>query len=417
MTGTGPLSTASQLALERRALDLLATPELRAARDRVAALYRADRNYGSHPAGVASLEAAAASITVAAVQHALVADPARPVFLWSACSAHGWHGIDMPNSGYGIDNPDNVHRRSAVDGESTYVVRGRVPEVPAAQFSFICYGAPEADGNVTREGAAIASVVLSSQLVPDADGRFELTVGPAPVDDRPHLLTAPTSTWMLVRDALTDWESQDPLWLEIERIAGPDAAPEPTDADLVELAVANVERLSRYWLDYDNQLIHDVRPLNAIKQPTPRPFGASVVGRFDVAAHEGLLVTLDPCGADYLGFEVTDPWGVTRPSVEATGGLNNRQAKANADGTLTYLVAATDPGVHNWLDTGGLTAGMVAARWQGGQVAEDAEPVREVRVVPLRDVTSFFSDEHRITPEGRAEQLQQRAAAFARRLR
>ncbi|WP_067438044.1 hypothetical protein [Nocardioides jensenii] len=412
------LATEAQLELERLALDILATPELGAARSRVAELYRNDANYGSHPAGVASLEAAAASITTAGVQHALVADPSRPAFLWSANAAHSWHGIDMPNSGYGIDNPDNVHRRAAVDGRSTYVVRGRVPEVPAAQFSFICYASPEADGAVTREGAAIDAVLLSTQLELDADRRLEITVGPDSVDARPHLRTTTSGRggWLLVRDALTDWETQDPLWIEIERIGGPPAGPAPTFAELVDLAVARAETLGHYWLDYNNELIH-VRALNTLNQPKPRPFGASVAGRFELAEDEGLLVVLDPCGADYVGFEATDPWGVTRPSVAATGGLNNRQVRPNEDGTFSYLLAATDPGVHNWLSTSGLSAGMITARWQGGEMTEDAEPVVDVRVVPLDQAASLFPSSHRMSAAERQQQLDRRAASFARRLR
>ncbi len=414
---TSALGTPAQLALERRLLEVLATPQLQAARERVEALYRADHHYGKHPAGLASLERAAASIATAAVQHALLTDGARPTFMWSANSAHSWHGLDVPNSGYGIDNPDNVHRRAAIDGESTYVVRGRVPEVPAAQFSLICYGTPEATLPVTREGAELSGVLLSSQIKLDADRRFEVTVGPEPVDERPHLQTAPASTWMLVRDALTDWESQDPLWLEIERIAGPEAGPEPTFDDIVAIAVAKLERLSAYWLAWNNELIHDVRPLNILQQPGVRPFGASVVGRFEFGVDEGLLVTVDPGGGDYVGFEATDPWGVTFPSVEATGGLNNQQAWANPDGSISYLVAARDPGVHNWVDTDGLTGGMIAVRWQGASISPDAELVREVRVVPLAEATGQFPDSHRVTPEQRADQLVRRAASFARRLR
>ncbi len=414
---TSALATPAQLDLERRLLEVLATPQLQAARERVVALYRADRNYGTHPAGVASIERAAASITTAAVQHALLTDGARPVFMWTACSEHSWQGLDVPNSGYGIDNPDNVHRRSPIDGASTYVIRGRVPEVPAAQFSFISYATPEAVLPVTREGAEIAGVLLSSQIELDAERRFEITVGPNPVDQRPHLATAPTSTWMLVRDALTDWERQDPLWLEIERIAGPEAGPPPTFEEIVDTAVANAERLSTYWLAYDNELIHDVRELNVLQQPGIRPFGASAVARVEFGDDEGVLFTIDPAGSDYVGFEFTDPWGVTQPSVDASGGLNNRQALPNDDGTISYLVAATDPGVHNWVDTCGLTGGMVAVRWQGGSMAADAEPVRDVRVVPLADAAAAFGPEHRITPEQRAEQLVRRAASFARRLR
>lgn len=411
------LATADQVSRDALLVDLLADPALREAQRCVERLYLDDPVCGASAAGMASAAEAAASITAAAVQHALVSDPARPAFLWSACAPHTWPGVEVPGSGYGIDNPDNVHRRTAIDGVSTYRIRVRVPKRPAAQFSFICYGQREAEGPVTREGAAIASVLLSQQITQDADGRFEVTVGPEPVPgSEHHLTTAPTSTWLLVRDALTDWESQEPLRLEIERIAGPAAPPAQTRDELVELAVANAERLSRYWLAYNNELLYGARTVNELPQPVGRPFGASVAAPFALGAGEGLLVTLDPAGCDYLGFEVTDPWGVTRPSVDALGGLNNRQVITNSDGTVTYWVGPHDPGVHNWLDTGGLDAGLVAARWQGGALDAEAPPVRSSRLVPLTEAAACFPADHQVTAEQRAEQLRRRAAAFMRRL-
>ncbi|CAM3268483.1 hypothetical protein NODU109028_08365 [Nocardioides dubius] len=411
------LATSEQVNRDALLVELLADPALIEARDRVEQLYLGDPFCGRSAAGIASAADAAASITAAAVQHALVSDPSRPAFLWSACAAHAWPGLAVPNSGYGIDNPDNVHRRTAIDGVSSYRISVQVPPRPAAQFSFICYGQPEADGPVTREGAAIASVLLSHQVTPDAEGRFEVTVGPEPVPGSAyHLVSAPTSTWLLVRDALTDWETQEPLHLEIERIAGPEAPPAQSRAELVEIAVANTERLSRYWLAYNNELLYGPRPANRLPQPVGRPFGASVAAPFALGAGEGLLVTLDPGGCDYLGFEVTDPWGVTRPAVDALGGLNNRQALANPDGTITYWVGPADPGVHNWLDTGGLDAGLITARWQGGTLDAEAPPVRSTELVPLAEAADRFGPEHQVSAQQRADQLRRRAAAFARRL-
>ena len=34
----------------------------------------------------------------------------------------------------------------------------------------------------------------------------------------------------------------------------------------------------------------------------------------------------------------------------------------NADGTYTYVIAARDPGVHNWIDTDGLREGILTLR-------------------------------------------------------
>ncbi|WP_110208822.1 hypothetical protein [Nocardioides daejeonensis] len=411
------LGTPEQLALEAKLIAMLQHPDLVAATERVRNLYLADPVNGATPAGTATAESAAVNLVAGSTGHALVSDPARPVFFWGACAPHSWHGLEVPGTGYGIDNPDNVHRRCAIDGVSTYRIRAQLPARPAAQFSFISYGGPEGELPVTREGAEIADVLLSAQVEADDEGRFEVTVGPEPVPgSRHHLTSTPTSTWLLVRDALTDWETQEPLHLEIDRIAGPDAPSAPTDEELVTRAVAIADRLGAYWLAYDNEFIFS-RPVNTLPEPRVRPFGAAVTTAYEVAEGHGLFVVIDPLGSDYVGVEVTDPWGVTRPSVEATGGLNNRQLRRDADGLLRYWIGPVDPGVHNWVDTGGIDAGILAVRWQGGAMAAaGARAVVELRHAPVAEAAGLFPAGHAITAAERADQLRLRRTAFERRL-
>jgi len=94
------------------------------------------------------------------------------------------------------------------------------------------------------------------------------------------------------------------------------------------------------------------------------------------------------------------------------------QAKANADGSYTYVISATDPGVYNWLDPSGMEAGTFGARRQA--VPGSAKPdqaVRNVRVVKLSALKdalppgTIFA-----TAAERKAQLEERARSYARRL-
>ena len=116
-------------------------------------------------------------------------------------------------------------------------------------------------------------------------------------------------------------------------------------------------------------------------------WGFAANGNFRVGSDEALIVTLDPVGARYVGFDLTDPWLVSREHIAATGSLNNRQIQANADGTYTYVVAPQDPGVANWVDTGGLHEGKLLIRWQVLPASAKADgAVREVKVVKVADL-------------------------------
>jgi hypothetical protein len=101
-----------------------------------------------------------------------------------------------------------------------------------------------------------------------------------------------------------------------------------------------------------------------------------------------------------------------------TGSLNKAQSEANADGTWTYVLANADPGVHNWVDPCGLSEGILTLR-----MAEfpDQRPNEGLaasgEVVKLADLESALAPGTReVTPDERATQLAERAAAYARRL-
>ena len=59
---------------------------------------------------------------------------------------------------------------------------------------------------------------------------------------------------------------------------------------------------------------------------------------------------------------------------------NNGSAQRNADGTWTLVVAPEDPGVPNWLDTGGRLVGSLTLRWV---LAGESPPAPDCAVVPL----------------------------------
>ena len=91
----------------------------------------------------------------------------------------------------------------------------------------------------------------------------------------------------------------------------------------------------------------------------------------------------------------------------------------NADGTITYVISMQDPGVHNWLDTGGIAQGIFAIRWQDVPATlVDADVlVLETKVVLLSQLPDVLpANTQRLTKEQRAEQRQSRRHSFERRL-
>jgi hypothetical protein len=131
-----------------------------------------------------------------------------------------------------------------------------------------------------------------------------------------------------------------------------------------------------------------------------------------------VVVNIDPSGAKYLGFDLTDGWLVSRPHISRTGSLNNHQAVANADGTYTYVIATHDPGYANWADTGGIHEGALLVRWQGlpADVTSLPGAVKAVSLVKLSDLAaSLPAGFPTVTPAERRAADEARAAAYAHR--
>src|SRR3546814_9739698 len=52
-----------------------------------------------------------------------------------------------------------------------------------------------------------------------------------------------------------------------------------------------------------------------------------------------LVITTTDGGADYTGFQITDPWTLRPETLLRTSSLNKTQARKSPDGSYTYVIA------------------------------------------------------------------------------
>jgi len=411
--GCGSLVTPGQAALERTANAVFASAPLKREQAKLTELYRADAQ-GATPAGRATTSRAVASIARAASQ-SVVNNASLSQPMWVVKAPLRMRGVDVGRSGYGIDNPDNVYRNIPIDASSFYEISGRLgPGGPIEQHFTLMDSIPGTKP-MTVEAAGFVGTLRSDELATAPDGSFTITVDPTPAAGRKNHIQSKGSGLLplVVRDLFTDWGSQQPIALTVRKISGPEIDA-PSLAEMSRDAAALLAKIGPFWLAYDNHFIYS-RPANEFAALRLRPGGRgiSTSGWFQLQGGEALVVTLDPLGARSLGFQLTDPWGVAYEYITRTGSLNNAQAKANSDGTITYVIAARDPGVANWLDPSGNGSGTMTLRWQG--LPDGVNPdlaIREIRKVALTALPGSIA---KITPGERRTQLQQRATSYWRR--
>lgn len=415
---TSSLATAAQREIEAQALRLFESDAVQRAMAGLRPQFLADPR-AQTAAGLATLEQNLREIVFSATTCAVSMDPANPRACWTINLPHRWLGHEVPGARHGVDNPDNIYRVIAIDDTSHYELQGRVPPKSGPDVSFTVFSAYPGNG----EDSHSLGVLTLDEIDVDAHGRFTLSVDPRPADGRRnHLQVNPRAKLLFVRDSLHDWAAESPIELEVTRRSGPVARP-ADDAELARRAVQIAERAVPYWIasmpKWFGRLPHNTIPMAGATNFAYAK-QATAGAQWRLADDEALVVTIDPMGAAYLGFQIADPWGAAPDYVAHTASLNASQAEANADGTITFVVSPRDPQLHNWIDTAGLNEGTLLIRWQamapGALVPERS--VRHAGVVKRTGIDALLPcPTRRLTATDRAAQIAARTAGYMRRLR
>jgi hypothetical protein len=139
-------------------------------------------------------------------------------------------------------------------------------------------------------------------------------------------------------------------------------------------------------------------------------------GYFDLSNDDALVVTIKPNNARYFTVPVTNLWTITDDYWNEQTSLNNAQAVANPDGTFTFVISVNDPGVYNWVSTGGLSQGTISIRFQDLDLGSTVTPTVTSQLVTLQQLGEVLpSSTEYVNPSQRAGQLAVRKAGFDKR--
>jgi len=307
--------------------------------------------------------------------------------------------------------PDFVYTYSPIRGEGTYRIAGHrgtslFAVVTVSETYFTRTDKP-------KPGLANYDV---DALTIGKDGRFEVVLSAEkPRDWRGDWwYLDPKATNLGVRHAMYDWENEVDPRMTIERLDAPAIRPRPSAAAIAE----RMEEIAQ-WMEYSIQhwLIH----LDATRRK-------GVVNRFEVTDYSGFtgsswpqvyLETLFEIGEDealvieteipdrvrYWSFMLADELFATIDWTNRQSSLNGHQARLDADGRFRGVLSLRDPGVPNWLDTGGRLRGVIQNRWNQASTA----PCPAMTRVKLRDLRAHLpADTPVVTPAERDAALRRR---------
>jgi len=308
---------------------------------------------------------------------------------------------------WGMDCPDCIYTGAPLRGGESYRIWGN-------------RGSARYVGLQSMAGMASSANVLLDELDLGPDGELELTLS-AERQDGNWLPIADDATILVVRHFFYDWDTEVASSLSIERVGGdgrgsggrPAADPREVVARQLiamgDFVVANLEFFLQFSRpETPNTFLPplDGTAMGAAAENRP------VIGSFQLEPDEALVVEVTPPSGLYWSYSLGNPWWETVDYARHQSSLNGHQAVVDDDGTLRVVIAHQDPGIANWLDTAGHSAGPVILRC----VRTETAPVPTTRVVPFADLASALPPgTRRVTPQERREVIAARRLAVSKR--
>ncbi|MBV6510150.1 MAG: hypothetical protein JJLCMIEE_03270 [Acidimicrobiales bacterium] len=287
----------------------------------------------------------------------------------------------------GMDNPDNVYLAAPVKGDLTYRLTGTRGTV-----HYLGFGS-QAGGYAKTGSLDTTGYLDASDLVLGPDGRFEIIAS----TDRPPgadnwLPMSPETRMIQVRQTRVDHDDETLAQVKIERIDGP-ANPRPVTPERIDKALGEVAAFVALTSQMFASWTEDFRRHpNTLPRFDPDkalaaggdPNIAYYHGWFELAPDEALVIDLDPPACDYWNVQLANYWLESLDYRYHPVHLNQGTAEYQPDGTVRVVVAGSDPGVPNWLDTCGHRHGTMCVRWIGA--TEHPQP--RTSVVKLSELQS-----------------------------
>jgi hypothetical protein len=277
-----------------------------------------------------------------------------------------------------VDNPDVAYWYTVLSDEQSYRIWGRRGDAAYIGFTF---GSPMFQGQ--GKGADGLGTLAQSHL--DAltvgpDGEFSFIVSPTRPEgyEGDWIEMVPGIGQLAVRETFFHRETERFSEWHIEllgEVPPPRAEPDWM-AERIELASLFVAFVAATCHNMWNDAASNMNRFSGqsgkahveSREDEVRSHSSADMeyhgGRFRLSEDQGLLVTVTaPEEFIYWGLTITNPWMESFDYRYRQTHLNCATAERSDDGTWKMIIAARDPGVPNWIDTGGQLEGYQLVRW------------------------------------------------------
>lgn len=279
----------------------------------------------------------------------------------------------------GADNPDNMYLMARINPAHDYIIEGTRGTVNYLSLGSQ-KGGYETDGKMEQTG-----FIDDATLDIGPDSQFKILLSQKEQSGN-WLALEQASNAVIVRQTFLDRQSEKPAQLSIRR-ASPDAQPEPLSGQRLKTALTNVGQFvqgtSKLFADWAQSYQPHTNELPPADQALCQSVGGDpniyyYHSYWELAEDEALVIHLPRIpDCRFWNIQVNNYWMESLDYRYVRACINSHSAKLDADGGLTIVLAHTDPGRANWLQTAGHKNGTLCLRWVGA--ADPVDPTTTVK--------------------------------------
>lgn len=343
------------------------------------------------------------------------------------------HAFCTPFCKLGGDNAEYTYQQAWIDGQSVYRISGN--RGTSRFFNIAVQGhrpetLPNRPGwrNLNEPfGDTPEANLFGHDMEIGWDGNFEVFIG-GPKRGPNWLPTTPETRKLFIRNGFDDW-SEAPAQIRIERVDMAEPRPMPTPVEMIEAmdwAGNFLTTMMRDNPDWAYEFAEDVNPELLNRFPTERRATENPVYNVEKARMRGrslyaMCWKLEPDEAMIIEWDANDLfWMMTNMGCSLNSmdylyrpvSYTPSRTKVDSDGKIRIVMAHTDPGFHNWIDTCGFERGIMANRNQG----TDFITQFDTRVVKHSALNELMPrDSARVTAREREEMMHVRFHSILRR--
>ncbi len=262
------------------------------------------------------------------------------------------------------DNPSGEYGLATIDGRFDYRITGNKGDV-----TYFSLNVNAGKGMKERRMAAF----LNDKTIDfDKDGNFTLLLSKTEPSESGQWVQIPEdATSIMLRQYMLERDSEQLARFDIEVLGEDPGISLPGDSQMAErldatnyaflfLATMHKTIVARA-MDTPNSFVDT--DSNELGGSVSTPDNLYMIGHFAIANDEALLIDITPPETRYWNFTLETIWHETVDYLHRPSSLTKAEVRHRPDGSVRFVIAKTNPGVDNWLDSMGMNRGFMTFRW------------------------------------------------------